>query len=93
MTLSPITKRRLNQFKANKRGYWSLWLFLILFVVTLFAEFVANDKPLYIRFNNDNYFPPKEGYDFSKITPTQLLEFLQRKPEQDPIMQDLQRSL
>tara|TARA_B100001750_G_C15510034_1_gene602979 strand:+ start:1465 stop:2490 length:1026 start_codon:yes stop_codon:yes gene_type:complete len=62
MTLSPITKRRLNQFKANKRGYWSLWLFLILFVVTLFAEFVANDKPLYIRFNNDNYFPIFKEY-------------------------------
>ena len=46
-TLSPINKRRWQNFKANRRGYWSLWIFLVLFFVTLFAEFIANDKPLY----------------------------------------------
>ena len=40
--LSPLTQRRLRNFRANKRGYWSLWIFLTLFIVTLFAEFVAN---------------------------------------------------
>ena len=47
--LSPINRRRWQNFKANRRGYISFWLFLILFVVSLFAEFIANDKPVLIR--------------------------------------------
>ena len=43
--LSPLNRRRWENFKANRRGYWSLWIFLVLFVVSLFAEFIANDKP------------------------------------------------
>jgi microcin C transport system permease protein len=57
MTLSPITKRRLAQFKANKRGYWSFWIFLFLLFVCLFAEFIANDKPVYVNFDGGHYFP------------------------------------
>ncbi len=55
--LSPLNRRRWRNFKANRRGYWSLWIFLVLFVVTLFAEFIANDKPLYISFDGKSYFP------------------------------------
>jgi microcin C transport system permease protein len=55
--LSPINIRRWYNFKANRRGYWSLWFFLVLFVVTLFAEFIANDKPLFIHYDGKNYFP------------------------------------
>jgi microcin C transport system permease protein len=55
--LSPINIRRWRNFKANRRGYWSLWIFLVLFVVTLFAEFIANDKPLYLRYDGKSYFP------------------------------------
>jgi microcin C transport system permease protein len=55
--LSPLNKRRWQNFKTNRRGYWSLWVFLVLFVVTLFAEFIANDKPLYISFAGKSYFP------------------------------------
>jgi microcin C transport system permease protein len=44
--LSPLNKRRLQNFKANRRGYWSLWIFLVLFVLSLFSEFIANDKPI-----------------------------------------------
>ncbi len=55
--LSPINKRRWQNFKTNRRGYWSLWIFLVLFVVTLFAEFIANDKPLYISYGGKAYFP------------------------------------
>ena len=55
--LSPINARRWQNFKANRRGYWSLWLFLFLFIVTLFAEFIANDKPLYLRYDGKSYFP------------------------------------
>jgi microcin C transport system permease protein len=56
-TLSPLNKRRWTNFKANKRGYWSLWIFLVLFVLTLFAEFIANDKPIFIHVDGKNYFP------------------------------------
>jgi microcin C transport system permease protein len=56
-TLSPLNQRRWQNFKTNRRGYWSLWIFLVLFVVTLFAEFIANDKPLYIRVAGTSYFP------------------------------------
>ena len=55
--LSPINVRRWRNFKANRRGYSSLWIFLALFVVTLFAEFIANDKPLYLRYDGKSYFP------------------------------------
>jgi len=62
MSLAPLTKRRLTQFKANKRGYISLWIFLILFVLTLFAEFIANDKPLLIQYAGQYYFPMFKEY-------------------------------
>jgi len=54
---SPINIRRWENFKANRRGYWSFWLFLILFVISLGAEFIANDKPLYVRYDGKSYFP------------------------------------
>jgi microcin C transport system permease protein len=44
--LSPLNQRRWQNFKANRRGYWSLWIFLVLFVLSMFAEFVANDRPI-----------------------------------------------
>jgi microcin C transport system permease protein len=55
--LSPLNKRRWRNFKTNRRGYWSLWIFLVLFVVTLCAEFIANDKPLYVSYAGKSYFP------------------------------------
>ncbi len=57
MTLSPINQRRWAQFKANRRGYWSLWVFLVLFIGSLFAEIIANDKPLLVRYEGDFYVP------------------------------------
>ncbi len=57
VALSPINRRRWQNFKDNRRGYWSLWIFLVLFVVTLFSEFIANDKPLYVRYDGKSYFP------------------------------------
>ena len=51
--LSPLDQRRLANFKSNQRGYWSLWVFLVLFVITLCAEFVANDKPLAINYKGE----------------------------------------
>lgn len=57
MAFSPITQRRIQQFKANRRGYWSLWIFMALFLVTLFAELISNDKPIYINYNGGHYLP------------------------------------
>jgi microcin C transport system permease protein len=55
--LSPINARRWRNFKANRRGYWSLWIFLVLFVISLLAEFIANDKPIFIHVDGKSYFP------------------------------------
>jgi microcin C transport system permease protein len=57
IALSPINKRRWENFKVNRRGYWSLWIFLIMFVVSLFAEFICNDKPIFIHVNGRSFFP------------------------------------
>ena len=46
LAVSPINRRRWQNFKANRRGYWAFWIFLVLFVVTLFAEFLAKTGPL-----------------------------------------------
>jgi len=61
-SVSPITQRRIENFRANRRGWWSLWIFLVLFVVSLFAEFVANDKPLLVRYNDSFYMPVLTAY-------------------------------
>ncbi|MGE0109915.1 MAG: ABC transporter permease [Bdellovibrionales bacterium] len=57
MSMSPITQRRLQNFRANKRGFYAFWIFLILFLVTSAAELVANDKPYYISLNGKSYYP------------------------------------
>jgi microcin C transport system permease protein len=57
ITLSPLNRRRWENFKANRRGYWSFWIFLALFILSLFAEFIANDKPFYVRVDGKSYFP------------------------------------
>ncbi len=62
MKLSPTTRRRLAIFRQHRRGYWSFWIFSVLFILSLFAEFVANDRPLVIRFDNQWYFPVLHGY-------------------------------
>ena len=60
--LSPLARRRLTNFRCNRRGYWSLWIFLILFAISLPAEFIANDKPLLIRFQEQYYVPVLATY-------------------------------
>ena len=55
--MSPVNRRRWQNFKANRRGFVAFWIFMVLFVVTLFAEFLANDKPFLIRLEGKNYFP------------------------------------
>ena len=57
LKMSPLNRRRWQNFKANQRGYVSFWVFLVLFVVTLFAEFIANDRPYFISYEGKWYFP------------------------------------
>ncbi len=57
LSLNPINQYRWQQFKQNRRGYWSLWIFLVLFILSLGADLIANDKPLLISYQNDLYLP------------------------------------
>lgn len=61
--LSPLSQRRLNSFKRNKRAYYSLILFLIVFIITLFSELIANDKPYVIKYAGSYYFPIFKTYN------------------------------
>jgi microcin C transport system permease protein len=63
--MTPLTRRRLKNFRANRRGFWSLWLFLLLFILSMFAEFIANDQPLLVRFDGHFYFPVFSAYNES----------------------------
>ncbi|MDH5750428.1 MAG: ABC transporter permease [Rhodospirillales bacterium] len=60
--IRPITRRRLENFKANRRGYWSFWIFLGLLVLTLPAEFIANEKPVVVYYDSGLYFPTLKAY-------------------------------
>ena len=62
ISVTPITRRRLHNFRANKRGFWSLWIFLALFLTSLFAELIANDRPLLISFDGAYYMPFLNAY-------------------------------
>jgi len=55
--MTPLTRRRLANFRANRRGFWSLWVFLVLFAVSLGAELIANDKPIVVYYDGSYYFP------------------------------------
>jgi microcin C transport system permease protein len=60
--ITPLTRRRLDSFRRNRRGFWSLWIFLAVFLVTLFADFIANDRPILVHFNGAWYFPVFADY-------------------------------
>ena len=57
MNISPLNKRRLSNFKSNKRGWFSFWIFSFLFIISIFADFIANDKPLIVKYDQNYYFP------------------------------------
>ncbi|OQW84656.1 MAG: peptide ABC transporter permease [Proteobacteria bacterium ST_bin15] len=65
--LSPLNRRRLANFTANRRGLWSLWIFLVLFVVTGAAEFIANDRPLIAVYKGELLFPVVIDYPEEKF--------------------------
>ncbi|MCB1371158.1 MAG: ABC transporter permease, partial [Rhodobacteraceae bacterium] len=57
MRLNALQRRRIANFRSNRRAFWSLWIFLALFLVTLCAEFVANDKPILVWFRGELKMP------------------------------------
>jgi microcin C transport system permease protein len=76
MTLTPLMRRRLHNFRANRRGYWSLWIFLAIFGLTLGAEVIANDKPLLVRYDGRFYVPVLRSYpetEFGGVFPTEAV--------------------
>jgi microcin C transport system permease protein len=81
--LSPLNQRRWQSFKANRRGYWSLWIFLVLFGLSLIAEFIANDRPLVISYQGEILFPVFVDYPEEKFG-----GFLAVTDYRDPIIQD-----
>jgi microcin C transport system permease protein len=65
--LSPTNIRRWQNFRANGRGYWSLWLFMLLFILSLFAEFIANDRPIIASYKGEVLFPVLIDYPEEKF--------------------------
>ena len=85
MNVSPLTIRRLKNFRANKRGFYSAFVFSLLFLVSIFAEFIANDKPIFVVFNGHIHFPV-----FEKIPETYYGgEFETEADYKDPFVKDL----
>src|SRR5579863_1689850 len=65
--MSPLNQRRIANFKANRRGLWSLVIFLALFVLCLFAELIANDRPLLVSYKGELLFPALVDYPEDKF--------------------------
>ena len=79
--LSPINARRLANFRANARGFWSFWIFLVFFVLSLFAEFIANDRPLLVSYDGRLYAPILRDYAETTFGGTFPTETDYRDPE------------
>lgn len=82
-SLSPINRRRLDNFRANRRGYWSLWIFLVLFVLSLGAEVLTNDKPVLVSYKGELLSPVLVDYPEEKFG-----GFLAVTDYRDPFIQD-----
>ena len=81
--LSPLNQRRWQNFKANRRGYWSLWIFLVLFVLSLFSEFIASDRPMLASYKGEILFPTLVDYPEEKFG-----GFYAITGYRDPVIQD-----
>ena len=67
IALSPLNQRRIANFHRNRRGVWSLWIFLFLFFVTLFAEVISNDRPIIAFYKGELLVPALVDYPESKF--------------------------
>jgi microcin C transport system permease protein len=81
MALSPLNQRRWHNFTRNRRAYWSLWIFAILFGISLFAEFVANDKPILVNYRGDYFMPIFQFYPETAFGGDFQTEAVYRDPE------------
>ena len=88
MTLSPLNQRRLQNFRANRRAVWSLWIFMGLFIASLFAELIANDKPFLVKFQGGYLSPLISDYPETHFGG----DFLTPADYKDPFVQDLIRT-
>ena len=67
LKLTPVNQRRLDNFRSNRRGYWSFWLFMVLFTGSLFAEFIANDRPVIAWYKGEMLVPVFVDYPEEKF--------------------------
>ncbi|MGZ2259213.1 ABC transporter permease [Roseobacter sp. A03A-229] len=81
MAMSPLNQRRWRNFKRNKRAYWSLWIFAVLFGVSLMAEFVAYDKPILVQYRGSFYTPIWNFYPETEFGGDFQTEAVYRDPE------------
>ena len=82
-TLKGLNRRRWELFKANRRGLWSLWIFGALFLMSVFAPIIANDRPMLVSYKGELLFPTFVNYPESKFG-----GFLARTDYRDPVNQD-----
>lgn len=80
-TLSPLNARRWSNFKRNRRALWSLWIFAVLFGLSLFAEFIANDKPILVNYRGTYYTPIFNFYPETEFGGDFRTEAAYRDPE------------
>ena len=83
--MNPIMRRRLDAFIRNRRGFWSLWVFLLLLAITVLAEGLANDKPLLVRYGGEWYVPALHSYAETEFGG----EFATEADYRDPFVQEL----
>jgi microcin C transport system permease protein len=67
--MTPLNRRRFAIFRSHRRGWWSLWIFLTLFAICACAEFVANDRPLLIRYQGHWFVPVLQDYSEDAFGP------------------------
>jgi microcin C transport system permease protein len=82
LRLKPIDRRRLDNFKANTRGFWSFWIFLILFLMSLASDFIANDRPIVVSYKGELLFPVFVSYPEEKFG-----GFLAQTDYRDPVIE------
>ena len=81
MALSPLNARRWRNFRANRRAYWSLFVFCLLFGLSLFAELIANDKPLLVSYRGQWHMPVFRFYPETAFGGDFQTEAVYRDPE------------
>ncbi|UUV05565.1 ABC transporter permease [Ruegeria sp. YS9] len=81
MALSPLNQRRWSNFCRNRRAFWSLIIFSVLFGLSLFAEFIANDKPILVKYRGEFYTPVFNFYAETDFGGDFQTEAIYRDPE------------